>query len=347
MTPEIVNSLDEKTWREFVSQHPQANIFHTPEMFQVFAKAKGHQPTVWAALNADKQPQAMLLPVRITLQNKLLHSWTTRAVAYGSILSAGSDDGQEGLKSLLETYRRKMQGHILFTEFRNFTDLSSIQPVLNACHFVYEDHLDYLIDLDQPEDKLWHDISKSGRQRLRIARNKGTVIEEITDRDQITIAYQQLQSVYNRVQVPLAHISLFQAAYDILAPLEMCKVFLARVNDQYIGASFVLIYKGKILAWYSGTDRAFSAYNPGELLKWHAFIWGKKHGDHQFDFGGAGKPNQAYGPRAFKAKFGGKLVNYGRNVCVHSPLRLQISKIAYAWAQKAALFRGLLAVNSL
>ena len=32
----IVNTLDENTWREFVIEHNQSNIFHTPEMFQVW-----------------------------------------------------------------------------------------------------------------------------------------------------------------------------------------------------------------------------------------------------------------------------------------------------------------------
>ena len=48
------------------------------------------------------------------------------------------------------------------------------------------------------------------------------------------------------------------------------------------------------------------------------------------DFGGAGKPDEPYGVRTFKAKYGGELVNYGRYVCVHSRGRLAISRIATA-----------------
>jgi len=33
--------------------------------------------------------------------------------------------------------------------------------------------------------------------------------------------------------------------------------------------------------------------------------------------------------RTFKSKFGGTLVNYGRNVYIHSPLLMNISKIGY------------------
>jgi len=48
-----------------------------------------------------------------------------------------------------------------------------------------------------------------------------------------------------------------------------------------------------------------------------------------YDFGGAGKPDEEYTVRDFKAKFGGKLVCYGRNTYVHSHELLYLSKQGY------------------
>jgi serine/alanine adding enzyme len=53
-----------------------------------------------------------------------------------------------------------------------------------------------------------------------------------------------------------------------------------------------------------------------------------------FDFGGAGRPDEPYGPREFKSKFGGELVDYGRDVLVHGPVRLRVSRSAYAVARR-------------
>ena len=50
---------------------------------------------------------------------------------------------------------------------------------------------------------------------------------------------------------------------------------------------------------------------------------------HVYDFGGAGKPDEEYGVRDFKAKFGGNLVNFGRNVFVHNPMLLKLSRHGY------------------
>ena len=42
---------------------------------------------------------------------------------------------------------------------------------------------------------------------------------------------------------------------------------------------------------------------------------------------GAGKPNEPYGVRDFKAEFGGKMVEYGRYVQLCKPMLYAIGKI--------------------
>lgn len=331
----VVQHLDENLWNDFVDHHPQGNIFHTPEMFRVFARTRGYRPALWATVDNSHHPLALLLPVQITLRDGLLRQLTTRAVAYGSVLCTSGPEGREALALLLRTYNQETKRSILFTELRNLSDLSDLQPVLKEGGFAYEEHLNFLIDLDQPEDAIWRKISKSGQQRVRTARNKGTLIEEVTEQyPQVSIAYQVLHEVYRRVQVPLASPTLFEAACDILAPRGMFKIFLARQDKHYIGARLLLIYKGRIIDWYAGAHRAFSSYSPNELLVWHTLQWGREHHFHLFDFGGAGKPDEDYGPREFKAKFGGTLANYGRNVCVHAPMKLKLSQTGYKLLRK-------------
>ena len=62
--------------------------------------------------------------------------------------------------------------------------------------------------------------------------------------------------------------------------------------------------------------------------------WGAQHGYTTYDFGGAGKPDEEYGVRDFKAKFGGKLVHLGRYIYVHAPMRLKLSEFAYSLYRK-------------
>lgn len=326
----VVRTLPEEEWRCFVEEHPAGSIFHTPEMFQVFSRAKGYEPTLWAAVDSSNRPLALLLPVQITLMDGLLRRFTTRAVAYDSVLCAPGSEGKEALAMLLQTCKREARATALFTELRNLSNLSDLQPVLNDNGFVYEDHLNYLIDLDRPPEVILQSIGRRTRHRIRRALRQGkVVIEEVNQREQVALCYELLQRTYAAAQLPLADRSLFEAAFDVLYPQGMVKFLLARVGDDYAAGMIELIYKDGIYAWYGGMDRAYSNYIPNELLLWHIFQWGAENGYKVYDFGGAGKPDEEYGVRDFKAKFGGELVCFGRNTCIHAPFLLALSELGY------------------
>jgi serine/alanine adding enzyme len=91
-----------------------------------------------------------------------------------------------------------------------------------------------------------------------------------------------------------------------------------------------LIYKDTIYGWYGGMDRGYSDYIPNELLLWHIFQWGAENGYKVYDFGGAGKPDEEYGVRDFKAKFGGELVCFGRNTYIPLPWLYRLGTWGYS-----------------
>jgi serine/alanine adding enzyme len=328
----VVQSLDEVAWRHFVEEHPKGNIFHTPEMFQVFAHTINHTPHLWAVTDESAGVLALLLPVQITLipYGRLLGHLTSRRVVYGSVLCASNDQGQQALALLLKTYRQSVGNNGLFTELRNLSDHSRIQPILVEHGFGYQKHLNFLIDLDCTSDALMQGINRRTRKNIRRGLRKGKVtIEEVDQLEQVSVCYDILCKTYARAKVPLAHRSLFEAAFRILFPKNMVKFLLARVGDAYAAASVELVYKDTIFGWYGGTDRDFGRHVPNELLMWHILNWGAENRYRLYDFGGAGTPDEEYGVRDFKAKFGGKLVCYGRNTLVHSPTQLRLSKLGF------------------
>ena len=328
---QVVRSLDEELWRRFMERHPASNVFHTPEMFQVFARTERHRPTLWAVTNAAGEILALFLPVQIRVTGFLPHCLNTRAVAYGSVLhEAGLSEGDEALSLLLRTYTREVDGAPLFTELRNLSDLDGAQCILREHRFVYEDHLNYLIDLNGSPEQIFQRFGPRTRKNLRRALKQGVVmIEEATDSQQISACYEILRSTYLRARVPLADRSLFESAFASLYPRGMVRFTLARVGSTPVAASAELLYKKAIYGWYGGVDRAYSNHIPNELLMWHILKWGAENGYAVYDFGGAGKPDEEYGVRNFKAKFGGRLVCYGRNTLVHAPRLLFVSRFGY------------------
>jgi len=326
---QVVRRLDENRWRDFVNNHPQGSIFHTPEMYEVFTHTKGYCPELWATIGPDGNLLALFLPVYISIINGLLRRLTTRAVAYGSILYVPGIEGQEAVSRLLQSYNRVVGVRLLFTELRNVMDLSALQPVLNERGYLYENHLNFLIDLSRPLPELWKNIRTNARRNIQKAMKSGVEIEELSDPQSLPTIYALLKEVYKYLQVPLPDLSLFLQAVQILYPEGMLKILAAKVNGNYIGALTLLLYKGVVTYWYTGSPREYSSFRASDLLVWSALEIGQKNGFQIFDFGGGGKPEEEYGVRDFKAKYGGDLVNYGRNVFVHSPTKLKLSRAGY------------------
>lgn len=327
MALRVVRTLPEREWRSFVDEHPQGNIFHTPEMFQVFSRARRHYPSLWAVVSDNGQVHALVLPVQITL-SAVLRRFTTRTVVYGSVLYEQHDRGKEAVELLLRSCWGREDGNSLFTELRNLSDLSPVQPILQASGFAYEDHLNYLIDLDRPTEAIFQGIGRRTRKNIRHGLNRGAVaIEEVKDRRQLATCYQLIQQTYREAGVPLADRTLFEAAFDLLYPKGMVRFTLARVGQAPAAVSVELLYKDLVYGWYGGMNRAYGDHVPNELLMWHILKWGAENGYRLYDFGGAGRPNERYGVRDFKAKFGGTLVCFGRNTCVHTPFLMRLAKL--------------------
>jgi len=337
----VTRQLDEPAWRDFVATQPGTNIFHTPEMTEVFARAEGHRVSTWGVIDPAGGLQALFLPVEVTLgahmprlARGVTRALMARAVAYGGAACAGNEAGPRALGELLAAYRRRA-GAVLFTEVRHVCDAPDTRAALRQAGFAHERHLNYLIRLDRSEADLWGALSRSARQRIRSGERKGVEVEVVAasedaqGTDGAGEAYGLLEVVYRRARVPLADRSLFDAAVSVLGPRGMCRLVIARLGGEVIGARFVLLHGGRTIDWYAGSDRAFAAFSPNEVLVWHVLRWGREQGYDLFDFGGAGRPDEHYGPREFKAKFGGELVDLGRDILVHTPMRLRLSRAGY------------------
>ena len=223
----------------------------------------------------------------------------------------------------------------IYTEFRNYHNLTNLRYLLINYRFIYFDYLNYLIQLELPAENMLRRISRSTRKKIRKEMSK-PVLEMISvdSANMIPDCYRILQSTYSRNRVPLADISLFITAFEELMPKGMIKITLARYRGLFIATSIDLLYKRTIYGWYGGSDRSYTRLLPNEMIMWHLLVWGAQNGYRWYDFGGAGRPNEKYGVRDFKAKFGGNLVNFGRFSCIHDVLRYQIGSAGYRTLRK-------------
>jgi len=337
MELKITNSPDIMQWSEFVHNHEHGSIFQTPEMAEVYKRTKNYEPITLAVLDTkNDEILAVLQAVVIKEISGFLGTFSARSIIQGGPLFIDGEKGIKALKILMEYYDKIAQKKALYTQIRNMWDMSNILSFFNSIGYEYEEHLNFLIDLNRPKEEIWRDIHKSRRKGINRAFNRGVVIEEVRDKKFIPIFYGIVKQTYKNAKLPLADISLMESAFELLVPKNMATFYLAKYGDVYVGARAVLNYKGLIYDWYAGALSDYLSLYVNEALVWHILKEGANNSFHTFNFGGAGKPNEPYGVREFKRRFGGKMVNFGRYMRIYSPIKMKIVEKGFEMYKKVS-----------
>ena len=328
----VVQEIDRKKWSNFVYQHPNGNIFQTPEMYEVYRNTKNYEPVFISVLNENNEVLGILLSVIQKEYQGKFGSLTARAIIHGGPIV--KDDNPKVLHFILNEYDKVIKKKVIYSQFRNLWDLKTFKYIFNDFGYIFENHLNIAIDLKKSADTLWKEIHSKRRYKIRKALKEGTSARELTSISDIEMMYAILNEVYNNAKLPIADISMFLTTFKFLGPRAMVKFFGAYNDEKLIGTICVLVYRKTLYDWYAGSLREYYNKYPNDLLPWEVFKWGKENGYTLFDFGGAGRPDKKYGVRDFKKKFGGKLLNYGRFEKIHRPMKHRMAMIGFKLWQK-------------
>lgn len=307
--------------------HPKGTVFHCAAMVRAFAAAKGHQPLAIAARDEDGNLAALLVAVRVNTLGGAASRFASRSIFYAEPICRDDEVGAAALSQLLKIHDRRMAG-VLFAEVRPINAPGAERAVLESHGYQWLDYLNYVVDLRPTHEELHANLNRSLRKQLRKNDNKGLIVKKNSPPYKVDRMYSFFQTSYARSGVPLADISLFHAALAELPP-DVPRVRTVFYDQQPIAAAICLVYKDRNYAWYGGSQR-FSGISADDAITWHEISFAKRQGVTYYDFGGAGWPDEEYGPRDFKAKFGGELVNFGRYRKVFGPLRMKLATAAYA-----------------
>lgn len=307
----IITELDRGKWYDFVRNHPHGNIFQTPHMYEVFGSAKHWKPVVLAVVDDEEDISGLVLGVIQKEGEGFFGKFTARSVIWGGPLIR--DEGDiETMAQLLKALDGVLKERALYIQFRNLYDVSHKKACFLNNGYEYEDHLNFLMDLDRSEEELWGQLRTSKRNKVRNAQKKKINVRFASSLSDVDESYGILREIYKRIKLPLPGKNLFKAMYDKLSPEGMVKIFLAAHEGRTIGALYLLAFRERVYVFYAGSLLKYYDKHPNDLLYWEAMKWGAREGYKVFDFGGAGSPGKEYGVREFKKELGGKLVNYGR-----------------------------------
>ena len=319
-----ITTPEKGEWNDFVKAC-NGSIFQLYEMKEVYDRTKNYRSLLLAVKGSNEIKAGMLAELRDEKPGFL--GFATRAVVEGGPLYSE----KEALKALIREYDKLVKGKAVFSQFFNLHEMSDANHALAEEGYSFEDELNYLISLEKSEGELFSGIHKSRRKNIKKAEGKVNIVK--MEKEQLPVFYNLVKATLDRARVPVADISLYESAFEILKPKGMAHFYLAEYDREFIGARAVLDCNGVIYDWAAGASEKHLDLFPNDILVWH--ILKSNAGKRKyFDFQGAGKPGSNYGPGEFKRRFGGKEVNYGRFKKIISPVKNKVTMAGFKIYQK-------------
>lgn len=322
---------DHEQWDRYVAAHPNGSIFHTRAMIQALSAAENIEPMAYAATNEAGNIVALLVSCHVkTLRD--FTSLSSRAVHYAEPLCDATPLGVAALEKLIKRHDDRMRARSLLCEVRFISEPRSTHDALINCGYDRRDYINYIVELAAPREELWGRLNKNLRQKIRSTLRRGVELRDDNTVAGVERLYKLLQISYGRARVPLLGRELFEATLENL-PAGAVRIRTAFYEERPIASIISLLYSDRLFSWYGGTLR-LPGLSPFACLVWDDIAWGCRNGYAIYDFGGAGWPHEDYGPRKFKASFGGKEIRYGRYLLTYSKLRLRLAELAYGVSRR-------------
>ena len=271
-------------------------------------------------------------------RSALKQFFTRRAIIIGGPLLA-EDISEEELSALLNTVKNlpSLQGRAgerlpIYIETRNFHDYSRWRHVFEQCGFAYQPHLNFHVDTSSVEvvDK---NLGKSRKRDIRTTIRDGVTPVLNPTIEQVCEYYAILKDLYTtKVKTPLFSWHFFEQLYHTAHG----RFILTEYQGKIIGGTVCVVLPNRaVYEWFvCGVDGVYEHIFPSSYATYLGIRYAAENGCQIFDMMGAGKPEEAYGVRDFKARFGGEQVEYGRYLCVRKPLLYWIGKLGVKLLKK-------------
>ncbi|MCB9284856.1 MAG: GNAT family N-acetyltransferase [Lewinellaceae bacterium] len=324
---QLKNTSSTEGMRALLAQSSTDHFFQSPEFFEFIEPVKGYQPILLIAKNDAGEVEGSLLGA-FQSDGGPVKSWLSRRlIVWGGPMVSETPgvDREQVATRLLQALKKEAKGNAIYIEFRNYFNTEILRKAFETCGFTFRPHLNFLVSLDD-EEAVQKRMSSNRRRQIRTSLSAGATIEEPKSEEEVRALYEILEDLYKtKVKKPLPSFELFRQFWA--SPNG--KTFVVKYGDKVMGGSAGPVYRDKIIyQWYvCGDNGSVKGVHSSVLATWAQIDYGLKNGYQLFDFMGAGKPEEEYGVREFKARFGGEEVNYGRYERILNPLLYQIGKL--------------------
>ncbi|UCD18917.1 MAG: GNAT family N-acetyltransferase, partial [candidate division WOR-3 bacterium] len=274
----VVQKIDRETWHDFIYNHPEGNVFQSPEMFDIYTNTTNFEPVLVAVVSRDGDILGIILASIQREYTGPIGELTTRSIIWGGPLVKNND--AEVMTMLLHEYDDIVGKKVILSQFRNLWDYSACKCVFSKVGYRYSEHLNFVVDLSVGEERLFKNLSSSKRRQIRRSMEKeGVEIVMTTDESDIEELYGILSDYYSTsVKKPLPPLDYFLVLVRLLAERGMVRVFLVKYGKRIIGGIICPIsenaFKKTIYELYICGSRSHDRLYPSVLSTWAPIEWG-------------------------------------------------------------------------
>ena len=318
------NAINVEAWERLVEQSPVASWFQTHDAYEFFAALPSIMSPFVFAVQDNNELKGVVVGYITKEKNPFKQYFSRRAIIYGGPLLA-VDITEDELTALLNALCVYLKDKAIYVETRNFNDYSLWRPVFEKVGFTYQPHLNFHVDTIS-NDVIDSNLSKNRKRDIRVSMRDGAQVIETPSLEQVRGFYSLLRDLYiQKVKTPLYPWEFFQTLYYSSS----AKYLLVEYNGKILGGTLCVFTKATCYEWFvcGDDEHAPKTIFPSELATYGGLVFASKQGCTRFDMMGAGVPDEPYGVRDFKARFGGELVQHGRFLRIMSTRLYKIGNL--------------------
>jgi hypothetical protein len=212
----------------------------------------------------------------------------------------GTEEEMAFLNSVVEHFRSNGTDMIIpattNTIFRTFPDGAIAAP-----------YGTYIIDLDQPEEKIWGNLNQSHRRKVRLGMKQGVKI--LSGTEYMDMAYFLIRDTLKRSKLGFMSQKIFRHLVQSLK--NHLKIYVAEYNGKIHGCAIYPYSTHSAYYLYGGSIEE-PENGALHLMHWEAIRHFRELGVNRYDFVGVRinpeKGSKQEGLMMFKERFGGRLV---------------------------------------
>lgn len=307
-------------WKRIEESNKYSSPFQTLEYFNFFNNVDDFSADVFA-VSDDYDEIDSLVVVTIQQEKGLKAGFSKRGIIYGGPLLTSKPGAEKLFQYIVDYYKQ----NLIYLETRNFFDYSEYKALLSKAEWSYTPWLNFQLQTENPE-AIKKNMSSSRWRQIKKGIKNGAEIKEAQNEDEVLAFYEILLDLYTtKIKKPLLPKSFFKAFYN----QSLGKYLLVFFEGKVIGGIMCPILSDKAIYefYICGLDYEFRDQNPSILATWAAIDYAKENNLKYFDFMGAGSPEEEYGVRDFKSRFGGEEVEHGRFIYILNKSKYKLGKL--------------------